>query len=830
MSTERWARVTELFGAALEHEGRHRHGFLGRACNGDDALRAEVESLIQEHEHAGDFLAGPPLIHLPSFLDGAAAESAGVSESDPYLGLTVSERYRMEARIGQGGQALVYRAADLMLRSRPVVVKVLANAGPSAALGRRFQEEVEALSRIDHPGVVGVLDAGSLQDGTPFLVMQYAEGLTLRQALANGPLAPARTATILAQIGAALEAAHSRGVVHGDVKPENIVLRQMSDGTELARLIDFGIAAVEHPDGSVPASTGVVAGSVRYMAPEQFAGERSRATDIYALGLLACEMLCGHPDPGVLRTSHRIRRRIRTALAVRPEDRPASAKTFCSQLAGALVRRRRITIALSAAPAAVVAFAVGALWVAGRADHAPEIRTMAVLPFEVSAPSADTEAMGLGMADALITRVSSISALIIRPISAVRRYDGIAVDPLRAARDLQVDAVVTGSVRWSDGNVRADVRVLGAAAGDVLWAGTIEAPRERLFALEEGAARQIASHVGPPLADLERRMLRTRPQLNPEAHQLYVKGRFEWGKRTGPGFENAADYFRRAIDLDPTYARAYAGLADCHLLLGGYGHHPQLEMLPKAKALALRALELDPSLGEAHATLGLTAQNLDWDWAEVEREYRQAVTLAPYYATGQHWYAEFLSILGRFEESGQAFAEARRIDPISPIIQIDEAQLYFFERQYGRSLETLRAVARTDPGFDLVYERIAFIHLVEGREEEAWRAIQRRADCRAPSSECRRVWTAYLPGRNRDESGRALAWMERAAATRQVPPFALVLAHIRHGQPDRALDWLEYMLENHDVPLITARVNPLFDPLHSSPRFVKILERLHLAD
>ena len=237
-----------------------------------------------------------------------------------------------------------------------------------------------------------------------------------------------------------------------------------------------------------------------------------------------------------------------------------------------------------------------------------------------------------------------------------------------------------GTLQASGRGLRANVRLIRAADGRAQWGGTIESDGQHLLTLEESIAAEIALNVHVPLTDRERRTLEARRRVNPDAHELYVRGRFEWGKRTGDGSERAAECFRRAIDLDPTYARAYAGLADCYLLLGGYSFSPQLEAVPKAKALALRALELDPSLGEAHATLGLSAQNLEWDWESVEQHYRQAIALAPNHATGHHWYAEFLSILGRFDQSRHAFAEARRVDPISPIIQVDEAQLYFFER------------------------------------------------------------------------------------------------------------------------------------------------------
>src|SRR5688500_8552556 len=244
MTPERWETVSGLFEAALEREPQERSAFLARMCAGDAELRAEVQSLIHEHESGGEMPVRLPF-DASALLRDAWQQAAEPSTPDLPEGTVVANRYRIDACLGRGGQAMVYRARDLTLMSKPVVVKILAASAQDSWLGSRLQHEIEALARIDHPGVVGVLDTGALPDGSPFLVMQYAEGTTLRQALASGPLERTRAATILRQIGAALEAAHGKGIVHGDLKPENIVLQRLSDGSELVKLIDFGLARVE---------------------------------------------------------------------------------------------------------------------------------------------------------------------------------------------------------------------------------------------------------------------------------------------------------------------------------------------------------------------------------------------------------------------------------------------------------------------------------------------------------------------------------------------------------------------------------------------------------
>ena len=529
----------------------------------------------------------------------------------------------------------------------------------------------------------------------------------------------------------------------------------------------------------------------------------------------------GQPESGVwIETVPKFGYRFSAEVRTRPAEKAAAPAPQPRAIG-----RLRWPLAL-AGLAAAATLLMGFLWRTAPGSQA--VQRLAILPFHVIGQQPAENVLGAGIADALITRLSNLQGLIVRPMSVVRRFEGPDVDPLRAAAELQADAVLEGSVESSDGAVRAYVRLLRATDGRALWTETVESQESRLFALQDSLAEQVAAALAVRLTAEERRGLELRPELIPEAHRLYVKGRYEWGKRTREGFEKAADDFLQAIDLDPGYARAYAGLADCQLLLGEYGHNPPLEMLPKAKATALRALELEPRLAEAHATLALVAQNLDWDWKSVEDHYREAIRLAPSYSTAHHWYAEFLSILGRFDDSRREFARAREIDPISPIIQIDEAQLYFFQRQYDRSLSLLERVERSDPSFGLARERMARVYMMLGRDDDAWREIESLPECADPQSACRLTWTAWLPGRGLAAAREALDRLENAARSGEAGPAALVVAYARQGNSDRALDWLEQMPDKRAVWLITLKVNPVFDPIRNHPRTRMILRKVHL--
>lgn len=456
------------------------------------------------------------------------------------------------------------------------------------------------------------------------------------------------------------------------------------------------------------------------------------------------------------------------------------------------------------------------------------IHSLVVLPFQAVGEAGDKDALRVGLADALITRLSSLDGLIVRPLSAARRFEREPIDAAGAAQELHADAVVEGTLQFADGEVRASVRLIRAGNGKAIWAETFESRSNRFFALEDSLTEQVAAKLALLLREQDRRDTAARAPMNPEAYRLYVNGRYQWGQRTREGFEKGAEYFRQAIDHDPGYGRAYAGLADCYLFLGLFAYAPPLEMLPQAKVTALRALELEPGLAEARATLALITQNLDWDWKEVERQYRESIRLAPNYSTAHHWYAEFLSIQGRFDESHSEFARAREIDPISPIIPVDEAQSYLFERQYDRNLALLTKVARADPLFAVARERTAFTYLIQGRDEDAWREAMTLPDCASESSDCRRMWTAWLPRRNPRAAGAALTELESGARAGRVPYYAVMFGHLRQGHTDPALDWMERMLETHGVWLITAKVNPMFDGLRDQPRAKAVLAKLHL--
>jgi TolB-like protein/Tfp pilus assembly protein PilF len=438
----------------------------------------------------------------------------------------------------------------------------------------------------------------------------------------------------------------------------------------------------------------------------------------------------------------------------------------------------------------------------------------------------DRDLLEVGIADAVASRLGETGELLVRPTASTLKFRGAAADPRRAATELRVDAVLVGVMQASGGRVRVTAQLIRAADGAALWSGEIETEAGKTFTLERTIAHQVA----------ERLMLRTSRQKgqpaaetgDPAVLESYFKGLGYWMRRDRASLDLAIGQFQRALALDPGFAPAHAGLADCYLLLGLYNHLPPAEMLPRARAEAEQALRLNPKLASAHATLGLITQNWERDWAATEQHYRSSIGLAPNYATAHHWYAEFLSVQGRFAESAVQFREAERIDPVSSIIRTDEAQLWYFARDYGRSRAVLAEVLELDPDFQQAHEQLALVYAAQGLDAEAWQEAGRLRECQEPGSLCRLRWTAWLPGRDAAAAADALQRLLREATRRYVPPRALAVAFARQGNRQQALHWLSNAVDAREVGVITMKVDPLLDPVRPDPGFSALLRDLRL--
>jgi DNA-binding winged helix-turn-helix (wHTH) protein/TolB-like protein/Tfp pilus assembly protein PilF len=465
---------------------------------------------------------------------------------------------------------------------------------------------------------------------------------------------------------------------------------------------------------------------------------------------------------------------------------------------------------------ATVAALAAALMLGGLAIKRKEIpiRSIAVLPFREIAPEAGGGHLELGLADAIVTRLSDLPQMTVRPLTAVQDHTASGQDPIETGRKLHVDSVLEGSIQRQMGTVRVRTRLLRVADGTALWSGEFDEPSGSLFEIEEMLSARVAGALAAKLSPAQALRLAHGDTPSPEAHELYAQGRYLWNQRTQADYRKALSYFELAIRADPAYALAYSGMADAHHYLGD---------VAAARQAANRAIELDPELGEPHATLALITENSEYDWIEAERQYRTAIRKSPGYAPAHHWYGEFLGMMGRFAEGERELALAAEIDPLSAMIAVDTAELAYFERDYDRSIRILRGALDVNPNFRTAHEHIAMAYLMKGMGPEAL-AEGRLAGNPNLSRPVDTYWT-ILALRKPEEGAALLREMERAPH-----PYAFELCEgwLSVGDYAQAMRWLEKAWEEHEGRIISVKVNPELDPLRSQPRFQELLGRMRL--
>lgn len=457
------------------------------------------------------------------------------------------------------------------------------------------------------------------------------------------------------------------------------------------------------------------------------------------------------------------------------------------------------------------------------AGSAAAPKSIAVLPFKtIGAEGTDGDYLGLGLSDALIARLGATQRIIVRPTSAVRKYADPGQDPLVAGREQGVDAVLDGTVQQNGDRIRVIVRLLRVSDGASLWSGQFDERLTDIFAVQDSISRQAAEGLSLTLSDEERERLRRRENPNAEAYYAYMKGRYFWNKRTQEGFRKALEYFQRAIEIDPAYARAYAGLGDAYGFLAG----SDPEAITRQKAATKRALELDETLSEAHASLGLISMNIDWDWAGAEREFKRAIELNPNYATAHHWYGEFLAYMGRFDEGLAEVKRAQELDPLSLIINTDVAKVYAFARRYDEAIAQYQRALEMDAGFPEAHALLGMTYSMAGRHAEAERELRRITGLEEHPAYL--SWLVYVYGvaGKKEEARRAFGRLKELSKRAYLSPFWMAVAYTGMGDKEQAFKYFDKAFEEQAMgAAVSLKVNPIFDSLRSDPRFDDLLRR-----
>ncbi len=777
--------------------------------------------------------------------------------------------YEILAPIGAGGMGEVYRARDPRL-GREVAIKVLPGE-LSADRERlsRFEQEARAAGALNHPNVVAVYDVGT-HEGISYLVSELLEGETLRALLASGPLPPHKGIDHALQIARGLSAAHGKGIVHRDLKPENIFITR--DGR--AKILDFGLAKltqIEKPGAgdtnlpTTPAATepGVVLGTLGYMSPEQVRGQPvDHRSDIFSFGAILHEMLTGQRafhgptaadtmsailmrEPPVLSRADAnippgLDRVVRHCLEKDPAQRFHSAHDLAfdlealsgpaaaapARLSGEKVRRLAPARILAALIILAISAAALALLVRPRATS---IQSLAVLPFVNASGDPDAEYLSDGITETLINRLSQLPTLLVIARNTVFRYKGRETDAQVVGRDLKVQAVLTGRVTQRGASLAVSAELVDVRNNRQIWGDRYDRKLSDLLAVQDEIAEEISGKLRLKLGEEERSRLRKRETENTEAYQLYLKGRFFWSQR-GPGLLRGLEYFKKALEEDPSYALAYSGLADSYALLGWYGNLPALEAFPRAKSAAQRALEIDPTLAEAHSTLGYILYNYDLDPVAAHREFQQAIDLNPRYAPAHYWRSACFMSTGQLEG---AFAEARRaieVDPLSPFPNALYGRLLVYARRYDEAVQQLKT------SLDL-YPRLLWTHLSLGlaysgnnNSDEAIAEYQQAVEIsqRLPWAVAL-LGSAYAKAGRKAEAEELLDELRRRSKTEYVRSldFAILLTGL--GDNEGALASLEKAVQAREGYLAFLHLDGTFEALYPDPRFKDLVRRIGLA-
>jgi tetratricopeptide (TPR) repeat protein len=430
------------------------------------------------------------------------------------------------------------------------------------------------------------------------------------------------------------------------------------------------------------------------------------------------------------------------------------------------------------------------------------------------------------MADALITKLGATGQIVTRPTRAIQKYQNTSQDPRTVGREQSVDAVLDGRIQRAGDRVRVTAQLIRVADGMQLWADTFDEEFTNMFAVEDAVSAQVASSIRLELTGAQKERLARRPTTSSEAYQSYLRGRYFWNERTGEGLRKGLDYFRHAIDLDPTYAEAYAGMADSYAMLGLYTVLPPNETFPKAKAAAIEALQLDSALAEAHATLGFVHFYYDWDGSSAEKEFATALQENPNYAMAHSWRGFNLAVMGRLPEAITEARLAQAADPLSAIIGTNAAWVYFLARQSDRAVEIVQKVIEIDPNFPRAHFRLGNIYENEGQYHRAIAEYEKAVQLSDGDTYYQAsLGHAYAMSGMVAEAEKCLQHLEQLSAKRYVPPYAIALIYVGMGQKDHGLQWLERASADRSTSMAYLRVEPTLDSLRSEARFESLVHQ-----
>ena len=777
--------------------------------------------------------------------------------------------YRIVKKLGAGGMGEVYLAEDTQLE-RKVAIKLLpAESVADAQAKRRLIREAQAAAKLDHPNICSIYEVGE-DRGISFIVMQYVEGETLSSRIKRTPMEIPEALEIAVQVADALAAAHSRGIIHRDIKPQNIMLT----GRHQAKVMDFGLAKVVR-DRSLAASEvateslltnpGAIVGTVQYMSPEQASGrahEIDHRSDIFSFGCVLYEVVTGHkafegndaieslnkvirePVIPIIELNPTapsdLQRIVRRCLAKDPDERYQSIKDVAIELKevrrglksiDTTVARRRTTTKLIMAGLLLALAVVGVVTVTSylRASKTEvAIDSIAVLPFANQNSDANNDWMADGLTENIMNSLTQLPNLKVIPRSSVFRYKGKETDPLKSGAELGARTVLTGRLMQ-----RGDDLIVSAELTDVqnnkqIWGDHYQRKLSDLLGVQTDIARAISASLRPTLSGIDK--LKKRYTENAEAYQLYLKGRYFWLKSHPEALKKAAMYFNHAIAADPNFALAYTGLADTYGASSTNGFMSPREGYPKAKIAAKRALELDDSLAEAHTTAGATTMFYDFDWLTAEHEYKRSGDLNPNYEINYEAYAWLLLAMGRLDDGIRMAQRGTEAAPLSVPLSLDVVLAYYIARRYNEALEQAQKTLEMEPAYYATRVILAELYIAMGMHEAAIQECQKAIGLAGRTSNALALLGhSYAMSDRPREASKILDELNGMSKREYVSPYDVAIVYVGLRDKDRAMEQLNKAYDDRAGFIIFLNVEPIFDPIRSDPAFEALGRRLKLG-
>ncbi|HKQ06521.1 MAG TPA: protein kinase [Blastocatellia bacterium] len=848
MEHKDWQRAEELFHALLELPAEQRCAYFDHACPEDAALRAEVESLLSAFESRRGFIEQPAFGLGMSVLSGASARES-------FLGKLIGP-YKILMLLGEGGMGEVYLADDLRL-GRKVALKFLsAKSVNDASAKRRLMKEAQAAANLNHANICTIHGLEEI-DGYSFIVMEYIEGETLASLIQQGVLDLKQIPDLAIQAVRALAEAHSHGLIHRDIKPQNIIVTSSGQ----VKVLDFGLAKViqqrnpargaAHSE-SHNSQLGLVIGTLTYMSPEQLRTERlDFRSDIFSFGVVLYEMISGS-NPYLRRSDAET---ISAILTADPPPLTSITSDITAELS--LIAQRCLNksreqryqsaselllsldhcrTALAAQPQLSLYFRLRSLVVLALTflllmgvtlihSRVTGVRTLAVLPMSNDSGDVSRGELSEGLMDGLINRLSQLSKLKVKAPAYVSAYKDESLDPQKAGRDLNVDAVLYGSIMRRGESLVLRISLINSADGSQVWGAEYDVSPAEMQTLQEEISGKIVSSLQLSLSEDEKGHLRAQQTLNPEASKWYYRGLYYWKWRDEKNIRIAIDCFNQAIRLAPAFAKAHAGLADCYVLLSTVAYGPPLttkEAMTKAKAAALAALEIDDSLCEAHTSLGTVLLKYDWNWQEAEREFKQAISIKPNYAPAHLYYSYLLSLMGRWSESIVESETAKELEPFSPMSNINLARALYFARQYDRAAGSLLKYLEENPDDAKALNVIGFIYQQKGMSKSAIESFEKLYSLSKVYGAAPLGYAYAMAGRRADAL-RILSELDELSKQTTIPPQEKAIIYIGLGDKDETSLLLQEACRERFTSLPFLIIDPVFASLRSDPRFADLL-------